>query len=50
MKVHTTNYINTFIEVAEDCPVTYGVKPPFKDSMRSVPNIQFEMINRLDEH
>ncbi len=24
MKVHTTNYQNTFIAIAEDCPVAQG--------------------------
>lgn len=26
--VHTTNYAQTFIEVAEDCPVDHAVEPP----------------------
>lgn len=26
--MHTTNYVNTFIEVAEDCPVEHAVEPP----------------------
>ena len=30
MKQHTTNYVNTFIEVAEDCPATTGTIPPDK--------------------
>ncbi|MFJ4254718.1 DUF6157 family protein [Microbacterium sp. NPDC090003] len=25
---HTTNYIDTFIEVAEDCPTEHAVEPP----------------------
>jgi hypothetical protein len=44
MKLHTTNYTNTFIEVAEDCPATIGIIPPIKGDDRSVANIQFEMI------
>lgn len=44
MKVHTTNYKNTFIEIADDCPVINGEIPPLKKE-RSVANIQFEMIN-----
>lgn len=28
--IHTTNYINTFIEVAEDCPVSQAETPPEK--------------------
>ena len=31
MKVHTTNYFDTFIEVAEDTKVDCGTKPPAKD-------------------
>jgi hypothetical protein len=44
MKVHTTNYKNTFIEIAEDCPVVNGEIPPVKKE-RSVANIQFDMIS-----
>lgn len=46
MKVHTTNYINTFIEVAEDCPATSGEVPPIKGEEKSIANIQFEMISQ----
>jgi hypothetical protein len=46
MKVHTTNYINTFIEVAEDCPVKEGEIPPVKGDKQSVANMQFDMISR----
>ncbi|MDR2083907.1 MAG: DUF6157 family protein [Bacteroidales bacterium] len=45
MKTHTTNYKNTFIEVAEDCPVTKGEIPPVKDNKKSSANIQFELIS-----
>lgn len=44
MKVNTTNYFDTFIEVAEDCPATKGEMPPQKESTKSVANIQFEML------
>lgn len=30
MKTHATNYKNTFIEVAEDCPVKAAEIPPIK--------------------
>jgi Family of unknown function (DUF6157) len=46
MKTHTTNYLNTFIEVAEDCPTTLGEIPPTKGDNKTVANIQFEMINK----
>lgn len=28
MVLHTTNYLSTFIEVADDCPVDHAVEPP----------------------
>jgi len=39
----TTNYFNTFIEVAEDCPVKKAEMPPEKEE-KTVANLQFEMI------
>ncbi len=39
----TTNYYNTFIEVAEDCPAKTGEMPPEK-SEKTAANIQFDMI------
>lgn len=39
----TTNYFNTFIEVAEDCPVTHGEVPPVRNN-KSVATLQFEML------
>ena len=44
MKVHTTNYINTFIQIAEDCPATEGEIPPVK-SEKTMANIQYAMIS-----
>jgi hypothetical protein len=44
MKIHTTNYINTFIEIADDCPENCGVIPPTKGENKSVANLQFEMV------
>lgn len=44
MKVHTTNYQNTFIEVAADCPAASGEIPPVKGAARTVANIQFELV------
>lgn len=46
MKIHTTNYINTFIEVAEDCPAAFGEMPPAKGDARSIANIQFQIIGK----
>jgi hypothetical protein len=44
MKIHTTNYTNTFIQIAEDCPATAGEMPPVKGDVMSVANMQFDMV------
>lgn len=44
MKIHTTNYKDTFIEIADDCPVANGEIPPIKANTKTVANIQFEMV------
>lgn len=44
MKLHTTNYFNTFIEVAEDTPATFGEIPPDKKDIKSVASMQFEIV------
>lgn len=44
MKIHSTNYTNTFIVIAEDCPTTKGEVPPIKENAKTVANIQFEMV------
>jgi len=44
MKLHSTNYENTFIEIAEDCPVNEGQEPPKKGGKMSVANYQYEML------
>ena len=46
MKVHTTNYQNTFIEVAEDCPAANGEIPQQKGDKKTVANIEFDMISK----
>lgn len=46
MKTHTTNYFNTFIEIAEDCPIAKGEVPPVKGDAKTVANIQFETVSR----
>jgi hypothetical protein len=45
MKVHTTNYENTLIQIADDCPVNVSEIPPVKGK-RSAVNIQYEMISK----
>ena len=42
--MHTTNYANTFIEIAEDCPTAIGEVPPLKGDNKSVANLQFDML------
>ena len=46
MKIHSTNYTDTFIEIAEDCPTVFGETPPTKSHEKSVANLQFEMIKQ----
>ena len=41
--MHTTNYINTFIEIAEDCITTAGVAPPQKDA-KTAAQIEYEIL------
>ncbi|OHD62551.1 MAG: hypothetical protein A2014_00315 [Spirochaetes bacterium GWF1_49_6] len=38
------NYYNTFIEVADDCPVTSAEIPSMKDGDKTVPYLQYEMM------
>ncbi|MGG5207446.1 DUF6157 family protein [Chryseobacterium sp. MIQD13] len=40
---HTTNYINTFIEVAGDCPVSQAETPPEK-KIKTLAEFQYEQI------
>ncbi|MCD6069166.1 MAG: hypothetical protein K0S33_3992 [Bacteroidetes bacterium] len=46
MKVHTTNYENTLIQIADDCPVESSEIPPVKGDKKSVANIQFDLISK----
>jgi Family of unknown function (DUF6157) len=46
MKTHTTNYTDTFIEIADDCPTTLGEIPPLKGDKKTVANIQFEILSK----
>ncbi|MDR3025251.1 DUF6157 family protein [Chryseobacterium sp.] len=43
MKQHTTNYTNTFIEAAEDCPVSQAQIPPEKKE-KTIASIQYEKL------
>lgn len=42
--MHTTNYYDTFIEVADDCPAKAGEVPPQKGDKQTAANIQFSMV------
>ena len=44
--VHTTNYFDTFIEVADDCPAVTSQIPPVNANAPSVATIQFELISQ----
>lgn len=42
--MHSTNYYNTFIEVAEDCKATFGMIPPMKGKEKTLALMQYEML------
>lgn len=42
--MHSTNYYDTFIEIAEDSTTTKGEMPPIKGDKKTVANLQFEML------
>ena len=44
MPIHTTNYQNTFIEIAEDSPVQTAQIPPVKNGKMTVAAYQYEML------
>lgn len=41
--MHSTNYTNAFIEVAEDCPADVGKIPPEKQE-KTIARMQYELI------
>jgi hypothetical protein len=41
--MHSTNYLNTFIEVSDDCKAAIGTVPPEKKRM-SIARMQYDMI------
>lgn len=43
MKQHTTNYVNTLIEVAEDCPVSRA-QIPIEKKEKTIASIQYEKL------
>jgi hypothetical protein len=44
--MHTTNYINTFISIAEDCPTTISQVPPEKSGEKTIAGLQFEIVKK----
>ena len=46
MKVHTTNYTDSFIEVAPDCPAARGEAPPAKRKHKRVAQLQYEILKK----
>jgi hypothetical protein len=40
----TTNYYNTFIQVAEDCPVANAEIPPLKNDTKTIATIEYDML------
>lgn len=44
MKIHTTNYFDTFIEVADDCRNEIGEIPKPKGNNKTVAEMQFELL------
>ncbi len=42
----TTNYFNTLIEIADDCPISAAEVPPSKGTKKSVANYQYEIVSQ----
>lgn len=47
--MHSTNYTNTFIEVADDCKTEVGTVPPDKHA-KTIARMQYEMIQEHPYH
>lgn len=45
MKTHSTNYVDAFIEVAEDCPLSEGRVPELRGNKPTVAHLQFGMLS-----
>lgn len=45
MKTYTTNYFDTFIEVAEDTKALAGMKPQAKEGKPTIAQLQYEIIS-----
>ena len=42
--IHTTNCVDTFIRVAEDCPARSGEEPPLRAGRPTLAGLQYAMI------
>ncbi len=45
MKTHTTNYFDTFIEIAEDTKATSSIKPPTKNDKKTTAEMQYDLMS-----
>lgn len=45
MKLHSTNYRNTFILIADDCPVQVGEIPPMRGNKITIARTLYEILN-----
>ena len=45
-KQHTTNYFDTFIEVANDCKVLVGQVPVIKNDKKTIASMQFDLVSK----
>lgn len=46
MKVHTTNYTDTFIQIADDSPAVSGEVPPGKGDKKTAASLQYTMLHK----
>jgi len=44
--MHSTNYYDVLIEVAEDTKATSGTVPPIKGTRKTVANYEFELVSK----
>jgi len=45
MPQHTTNYYNTLVAVADDCPTEMATIPPERPGKKSIANWQYELLS-----
>ena len=45
-KQHTTNYFDTFIEVANECKVLAGQIPEVKNDKKTIASMQFDLLSK----